>query len=366
MQYCIDPLAEEPIMLINKHIGFDPEEGQGIDGSLFQEELLALDAMGKSRIQIWINSGGGVVMDGYNIYSAILNTKTKVDTYCTGIAASIAAVIFQAGRKRIMMDYGVLMYHNPYGGDDKKQLEVMTQSIAKMIAERSGKTIEQVLEIMKKTSWIPASEALIDGLCDEMQVSSEKNKKRVAQAADKWKESNKILNSILKPKNMNKITNKLGLVEDANENSIVTAIEKLQATVNKAEDDKSKLEELVKKLKEKHDAEMDELKSKYAEMEDKAKKAEDEKAKAEAEAEDAKCSTVLNKYVAQGRIKADSLDKWKNLSKNIGIDEVTTLIESSPLNKTAHKIEVGKVANEQELTNVAASTMVALRNKFNI
>src|SRR4051794_5419098 len=93
--YTVDPAADEPIMLIDKHIGFDEVEGSGIMGDIFQKELLALDGMGKSRIQVWINSPGGLVSDGYNIYNAILKSQTKVDTYCTGMAASIAGVIFQ-------------------------------------------------------------------------------------------------------------------------------------------------------------------------------------------------------------------------------------------------------------------------------
>src|SRR5580693_4406944 len=137
--YCTDTSAEEPIMLINKHIGFDEKDGQGIDGSLFQAELLALDRIGKKRIQVWINSPGGTVMDGYNIYNAILKSDTKVDTYCVGICASIAAVIFQAGRKRIMADYGLLMYHNPYGGTGGDELDAMRNSICTMIAVSTGK-----------------------------------------------------------------------------------------------------------------------------------------------------------------------------------------------------------------------------------
>ena len=93
--YTIDIDSDEPIMLINKHIGFDLDEGQGIDGSLFQEELLKLDSLGKKRIQVWINSPGGVVMDGYNIFNAILKSKTKVDTYNVGIAASIVTHSFR-------------------------------------------------------------------------------------------------------------------------------------------------------------------------------------------------------------------------------------------------------------------------------
>ncbi len=88
--YTIDVESDEPIMLINKHIGNDDQLGQGIDGSIFQAELLRLDTMGKKRIQVWISSEGGIVMDGYKIYNAILKSKTKVDTYNVGICASIA------------------------------------------------------------------------------------------------------------------------------------------------------------------------------------------------------------------------------------------------------------------------------------
>ena len=63
MNYCIDPSADEPILLINKHIGSDEKDGIGIDGATFQQELLFLDSLGKKRIQVWINSMGGTVMD---------------------------------------------------------------------------------------------------------------------------------------------------------------------------------------------------------------------------------------------------------------------------------------------------------------
>src|SRR5690348_5015887 len=99
--YTVDPDAERPVMLINTHIGFDEAEGFGVMGDAFQRELLQLDALcienNKGPIQVWINSPGGIVTDGMSIYSAILKSTTKVDTYCVGMAASIAGVIFQAG-----------------------------------------------------------------------------------------------------------------------------------------------------------------------------------------------------------------------------------------------------------------------------
>src|SRR5206468_3552386 len=105
---------------------------------------------------------GGLVSDGYNIYNAILKSQTKVDTYCTGMAASIAGVIFQAGRNRIMADYGILMYHNPFGGDNDA-INAITDSIATMIAGRCGKDKDAVLLIMHDTTFIRAEDALANG-----------------------------------------------------------------------------------------------------------------------------------------------------------------------------------------------------------
>ena len=56
--------SDEPILLIDGHIGFDEEDGQGVDGGQVLRELLYLDTLNKKRIQVWINSPGGVVMDG--------------------------------------------------------------------------------------------------------------------------------------------------------------------------------------------------------------------------------------------------------------------------------------------------------------
>ena len=91
--YTIDEWADEPVMLINKHIGLDAEEGMGIMGDQFQEELLALDSGRygvKQCIKVYINSAGGRIGDGMNIYSAIVKSTTPVDTYCVGMVASTA------------------------------------------------------------------------------------------------------------------------------------------------------------------------------------------------------------------------------------------------------------------------------------
>jgi ATP-dependent Clp endopeptidase proteolytic subunit ClpP len=182
-QYTQDVSAEEPIMFIDTHIGFDEQDGMGISGSDFMKELFELDNMGKKRICVHINSGGGSVTEGMAIFHAILNTKTPVDTYCVGIAASIAGVIFQAGKNRKIADYGTLMYHNVYNPKQEspsasKALDAMQQAIIIMVASRSGISENQIEEMMAKTTFLGADEAEKMGMCDEVVPSGRMNKKR--------------------------------------------------------------------------------------------------------------------------------------------------------------------------------------------
>jgi ATP-dependent Clp protease protease subunit len=248
-EYTVDASAEEPIMLINKHIGFDAEDGQGISGAQFQAELLALDAMGKNRIKVYINSVGGSVMDGYSIYSAILESKSKVDTYCMGIAASISAVIFQAGRKRYMADYGALMIHLPFIPNGKKPdevLDIMSSGITTMISTRCGMSELDVMTAMSKTTWYDPKNTPDCGMWDEVVTSDAKNKpprinKNDVQAS--YKSFAKIVNSLtIKPSNqMSKLTavcNILGLHDEASEDAIAKAI---TSALNKKDNDLSDL-----------------------------------------------------------------------------------------------------------------------------
>src|ERR1700761_7304409 len=121
-QYVIDPAADEPIMLILQQIGNTCNEAGdiiewGVQGADFCKELLMLDMMGKTRIQIWINSIGGSVIDGYSILGAMLKANTRVDTYNIGVAASTAGWLFEAGKTRDMCDYATWMGHGPHATD---------------------------------------------------------------------------------------------------------------------------------------------------------------------------------------------------------------------------------------------------------
>ncbi len=392
-QYTVNPLAECPIMLLTDDIGYDETTGKGIDGSKFLAELLALEAIKPKSIEIWINSAGGVVTDGYAIYSAILDSKVPVDTKCVGMAASIAAVIFQAGRNRCMNDYSWLMFHNPYGGDDSKLLNTMKGSLATMIA-RSGKSEEDVLAMMKRTTYIYADEAVEQGLADKVEASDKKNKKRLSQftqPSDFHREVNLVLNKLFDktPLEMSRlVTNKLGLGPEASEDSIVIAID---AIVNKAKEEKSGLEGKITDLQKQMDAkdaeycqakadletEMDKLKKEKAKLvEDKAKVEKDkedvenklttlqkEKDDAELATKEEKARNQVKEYAALGRIKDEKkvIDFWTEMFV-ADPDTAKEQIEALPLNKTA------PVINKTETTGIrytAGAVMAQINAKKN-
>jgi len=354
MIYCLDENIDEPIMLINSHIGFDDEDGQGIDGAQFQRELLYLDTLGKKRIQVWINSIGGVVMDGYNIASAILKTKTPVDTYNVGMSASIAGVIFMCGRNRIMMDYAQFMMHPVSGSSDEKSKQSFEDSLSTLLSAKADITQEQVAELMAETTWINAEDCLEKGFCTEIEKTSNVNKKRLSTAnvSNFLKEANLITNKLITPikkhkKSMLKVTNKLGLNDDANEDSVLRAIQEME---NKAKSDKEKMQD-----------EMDALKAK---MEADNKAFEDLKAKFDA-SEDENCKNMVKEFANVGKIANEEavINKWVALAKN-DLEGTKEILNSLPLNKVANKIETaneGKV--DQKVGQYMHERLAEITNK---
>lgn len=316
--YTVNADSDEPVMLINKHIGCDEADGEGILGDVFQKEIMALDAMHKKRIQVWINSPGGLVTDGYDIYNSILRTQTRVDTRVTGMACSIAAVIFQAGHCRTMCDYGILMFHNPYAPDGSSTplTAIMTESIATMIEARCNMPAADVQAMMDRTTFMDAPEALRLGLCDAIEPSGHLNKPLLAATAAAtspkayWKQANNITNKLFEKNNMKKVANKLGLTGDADEQLIVDAINAMQ---NKLKD--------AGTLTQKKEEETDRL-----------------KARAEDETRTEKARTLVNS-LAPGRIKNDAptIAKWVSMAK-ADYDGTKALLEGIALNKNAARI----------------------------
>jgi len=346
MQYARNIESDEPIMMLDRRIGgeWQEDDGFGIDGAQWAAELMQLDEMGKKRIQVWVNSIGGSVIDGYNICNAILKTKTKVDTYCMGIAASMAGVIFQCGRKRIMADYGILMYHNPYSvdGNDKKVTDAMKDSLNKLICERSGMDQNQMSLMMDRTTFINAIEAQELKLCDEVEQTAGLNAPRMKadSVANSWKAASKVLNQYFdnkKPRTMKLVMNTLGLNDDAAENSAVQAI---VAIKNQLGEKDARISELEAQITQKETA--------VTEVQDELKAAKDElailkqeKQAAEAARLEAEATTMVNKFAAQGRIKNDetTLKSWVN-SAIKDMAGTQSMLESLPLNRAAVTVQV--------------------------
>lgn len=352
-QYTIDETADEPVMLINKHIGHDDADGAGIIGDQFQAELLKLDTMGKKRIQVWINSPGGAVMDGMNIRSAISRSKTPVDTYCVGVAASEAANIFQAGRKRVMADYAFMMIHNPYYSKaeeaNTEALRSFRDSIATVLCARSGKNMEEVCRMMEQHTWLSASECFLHGFCDEIEISHEQGKPTVfpkTNIKSAWTEYDKALNQVLnkvKPNNMLKVANKLMLPKDTNEDSILRAITAIENRAEAAEAELANTKTELSKAKEDLGtarANVNELKEKQAIAE-------------------------VSVFAQAGRIKNDAAAIRQWVCKWIADPEgVKALLESLPLNRAAIRLD-GEENERPASVYSAAGIMINIANKNN-
>lgn len=380
--YCIDPNSDEPIMLLNRHIGIDAEDGMGIDGALFQQELLQLDTMGKKRIQVWINCPGGIVMDGYNIFNAILKSNTPVDTYNIGIAASIAGVIFMAGRKRVMADYASLMIHPPQGGSDRKQLDTISESLVTMLSAKSSLSNTEVKYLMDRTSWLNSAECFAKGFCTDIEITSDSNKKRMpttTNVMEMWRVANSITNLKENDMSTTKITMRLKLNDSAPENDIIAAIDAIENRAYKAETDLigannriSEVENASKIEKEALKKKLEEAENTKAVVNENYNKLKDEydamvtdKLTAEKATNELKAKTMVEGYAKVGRIKNEAavILKWTNLAVEdfAGTEE---LIKELPLNLKA-PVLTEQMANKLEAGAIPTSAVgMLVKNKL--
>lgn len=355
--YTIDSNVDEPIMLLNKQIGCTYDENGNwdgtpyIDGAEFQSELMYLDTLGKKSILVKIVSEGGSVMEGMKIFDAILTTKTPVDTYNAGVCASIAGAIFMAGRKRYCADYAQFMTHPVRGGDDKST-QAFSESVISMIQSKSSLHKDSVKYLMEATTWIGASDCLQHGIATDIVVTKTENKKYmpVDDVMAMLQYSNNILNEKINPKKMELklITNKLKLVEGANEQSILDAINQLESEAQAAIADK----ETAK-------AKVDELQLLLDQAQADLEAANAATAAAQDEAATLEATEIVNKYIARIGNKPETLSKWVNMVK---LDKAGTIdmIESLPLNVVSNRA----VANEDfKATTSAATVMAEITNR---
>ena len=143
-------------------------------------QLLYLEAQDPDKdIQFYINSPGGSVTDGMAIYDTMQYIKCDVSTICVGMAASMGAFLLAAGTKgkRLALPNAEIMIHQPSGGtkgqasDIKIQAEWMLRTREKLnriLAENTGKSIEQIAIDTERDNFMPAEEAMKYGLIDKV------------------------------------------------------------------------------------------------------------------------------------------------------------------------------------------------------
>ena len=157
--------------------------GTGINDSvanIIQAQLLFLESTDKTKdIQIYINSPGGSVYAGLGIYDTMQFINPDVATICTGIAASMAAVLLCAGQdgKRSGLPHFRVMIHQPLGGaqGQASDIEITAREILKLkkelyeiIAKHSNQSYDKVYEDSDRDYWMKALEAKEYGMIDEV------------------------------------------------------------------------------------------------------------------------------------------------------------------------------------------------------
>lgn len=157
--------------------------GTGINdqvANIVQAQLLFLASADSSKdIQIYINSPGGSVYAGLGIYDTMQFIKPDVATICTGMAASMAAVLLCAGEKgkRSGLKHSRVMIHQPMSGaqGQASDIEIAAKEVLKIkdelyeiISKHSGQPFEKVYEDSDRDYWMKAEEARKYGMIDEI------------------------------------------------------------------------------------------------------------------------------------------------------------------------------------------------------
>lgn len=145
---------------------------------IVQLHFLALEDPGE-EITLYINSPGGEVSSGLAVYDAMQAVSCPVRTVCIGIAASMAAILFAAGRKREILPHSRVLIHDPLipGGVGGSALKINSvakdlmqtrETVGKILARHTGRSLDEVLEKTATDCYFSAPEAVAWGLADRV------------------------------------------------------------------------------------------------------------------------------------------------------------------------------------------------------
>ena len=166
--------------LLNDRIIFLGEEVNATTASLVVAQLLYLEAQDPDKeIQFYINSPGGSVTDGMAIYDTMQYIKCDVSTICIGMAASMGAFLLAAGTKgrRFALPNAEIMIHQPSAGTQgqitdmaihMKRLETIKARMNRIMAENTGRSVEEVTNACERDNFMTSQEAVEFGLIDRV------------------------------------------------------------------------------------------------------------------------------------------------------------------------------------------------------
>lgn len=177
----IQPIAIEDELLRKREIFFVEEVTAKTANELIKQLMYLENEDAGQEITLYINSPGGEVKSGLAVYDYITLMKAPVRTVCIGTAASMGAILFLAGEKRQMLPHSEIMIHDPsysraeMGGRKPHEIQHKLDSLnetkemlAKIIADRTGKSLEEIYEVTAEDSYYKAKAAIEFGLATEI------------------------------------------------------------------------------------------------------------------------------------------------------------------------------------------------------
>ncbi len=166
--------------LLNDRIIVLSDEVNDATASLVVAQLLYLEGQDSEKdISLYINSPGGSVSAGLAIYDTMQYIKCDVSTICMGMAASMGAFLLSSGAKgkRFALPNSEIMIHQPSGGAQGQASDIKItadhilrtrERLNKILAENTGKPVEQIAVDTERDNWLSAQEAMDYGLVDKV------------------------------------------------------------------------------------------------------------------------------------------------------------------------------------------------------
>ena len=146
--------------------------------NVIQAQLLYLQSLDdKADISLYLNTPGGIVSAGLGIYDTMQIISPKVNTICTGLAASMGSILLSAGEKRSILPHARVMIHQPLGGVTGQASDIIIEAeeirkcrdeLCNILAEHTKQPFDKVFQDMDRDHWFTAQEAVDYGLVDKI------------------------------------------------------------------------------------------------------------------------------------------------------------------------------------------------------